>query len=189
MQYANVMVAIGGNRDHTVPKFVSAAEIPVLLAIHGPDAVFDVDPIRGAPKNPDGSPMDLEAMGRSTEREELEYLRRTYDRARDEDRNRLIDLVYAVAPGTKLVTTLKATELTENHYKAKSRASADDADAEVVVRPPDAPGTGHVVPERTDRSRDGDAMLPSKPPGELSRIVDTAALGKADAEPEDFIKS
>jgi hypothetical protein len=46
MELANVMVALGGDRDNTVPKYrVTPPEIAVLCAIHGFDAVFDIEPL------------------------------------------------------------------------------------------------------------------------------------------------
>jgi hypothetical protein len=46
MQIANVMLAIGGDLGNTVPKSnVTAAEIPVLMGIHGNEAVFDIEPM------------------------------------------------------------------------------------------------------------------------------------------------
>ena len=45
METANVMVAVGGDSGNVVPKYaVTAAEIALLQAIHGTDAVFDVEP-------------------------------------------------------------------------------------------------------------------------------------------------
>lgn len=46
MELANCLVALAGDRDNTVPKYrVTAAEIAVLLGIHGPDSVFDIEPL------------------------------------------------------------------------------------------------------------------------------------------------
>lgn len=45
MQIANVWVALGGDKGTTVPKNrVTVSEIAVLRAIHGNDAVFDIEP-------------------------------------------------------------------------------------------------------------------------------------------------
>lgn len=45
MQIANVLVSLGGDHGNTVPKYgVTAAEIAVLRAIHGDDAVNEVEP-------------------------------------------------------------------------------------------------------------------------------------------------
>lgn len=46
MELANCLVALGGDRDNTVPKYdVTPAEVAVLCAIHGADAVFDIEPL------------------------------------------------------------------------------------------------------------------------------------------------
>lgn len=43
MQTANIMVALGGDRGNTVPRYgVTPAEVAVLAAIHGDDAVTDI---------------------------------------------------------------------------------------------------------------------------------------------------
>lgn len=45
MELANAMLALGGDRATTVPKYgITPAEIAVLCAIHGDDAVFDIEP-------------------------------------------------------------------------------------------------------------------------------------------------
>lgn len=44
MQTANVLLALGGDKGNTVPKYeVTAAEVAVLRYIHGEDAVFDIE--------------------------------------------------------------------------------------------------------------------------------------------------
>lgn len=46
MQAANVMVALEGDLGNTVPKYgVTPAEVAVLRAIHGDEAVFDIEPL------------------------------------------------------------------------------------------------------------------------------------------------
>jgi hypothetical protein len=46
MQLANCLLAIGGQRGNSVPKYrVTPAEIAVLMAIHGVDAVYDITPL------------------------------------------------------------------------------------------------------------------------------------------------
>lgn len=45
-ELANVLVALGGDRRNVVPKVaVTAPEIAVLCAIHGEDAVHDIQPL------------------------------------------------------------------------------------------------------------------------------------------------
>lgn len=46
MQLANALLALGGDKGNTVPKYrLTAAEIAILQAIHGSDSVFDIVPL------------------------------------------------------------------------------------------------------------------------------------------------
>lgn len=45
MDIANVFVALGGDRGHTVPKTVTPSEVAVLQVLHGNEAVFDIEPV------------------------------------------------------------------------------------------------------------------------------------------------
>jgi hypothetical protein len=114
LQTANIMVAIGGDRGNTVPKYgVSATEIAVLQAIHGPDAIFDVEP---ADDIEDGN------------RDELAVeLKEVYTGAR------MRSLVEALYPGAaaRVFENLDELDVTDEQYKAetrkKSRKSAEKA--------------------------------------------------------------
>lgn len=108
MELANVMVALGGDTGNTVPKSnVTPAEVAVLIAIHGEDAVFD---IRILKEKTDVKPRDMVAR-----------LREMYP-AKDEDGNPIIDQVY---PGrTPLVhKSFEDLDLPEEHYVATDRAA------------------------------------------------------------------
>lgn len=112
MESVQVLVALGGDRGNSVPKTVTPAEIPVLQAIHGPDAVYNV-----------------EAVGKldRSNAKELARLRAEYGNARDEDGKSLIAAVY---PGLAAVVPerLKQLNLSEESYKPTSRAKPDDVD-------------------------------------------------------------
>lgn len=113
MQTANIMLAIGGDRGNTVPKYaISVAEIMLLRAIHGEDAVFDVEPL-------DTPAMD-EGMAVSN-RAELNRLRRIYD-AKDADGNRVVDQVYPGA-AARVFETLDEIDLPEDYFKATERTA------------------------------------------------------------------
>lgn len=44
MEIANVLIAIDGEKGHTVPRYnVTVSEVAVLRALHGEDAVFDIE--------------------------------------------------------------------------------------------------------------------------------------------------
>ena len=123
MQYANIMLALGGDTGTTVPKTeVSASEIAVLRLIHGAEAVFDVEPVE---LDEDDERNDM------SDREEIRRLNELYGRARvDTGEGTAVSPVTALFPGAgaKAVTDLKELDIPEEFYKAKSRVSADDAD-------------------------------------------------------------
>lgn len=80
MQLANALLALGGQRGNSVPKTrITAAEIAVLMAIHGIDAVYDVTPLE-------------EEVERSS-RDEKARLFEKYP-ARDEDGRFVVEAVY-----------------------------------------------------------------------------------------------
>lgn len=108
MQTANVMVAVGGGRDNTVPKYgVTAAEIAVLRALHGSDSVFDVEPAD-----------DVER----TNREELGRLRAEYGGAKDGDGERVVDRLYPGA-AARVFEDIDELGLDESLFKAEKRVS------------------------------------------------------------------
>lgn len=80
MQTANALLALGGQRGNSVPKRgITAAEIAVLMAIHGVDAVYDITPLD-------------EEVERSS-RDEKARLFEKYP-ARDEDGRFVVEAVY-----------------------------------------------------------------------------------------------
>lgn len=107
MQTANVLVALGGDRGNSVPKHVTAPEIMVLLAIHGDDAVYDIEPAE-----------DIERSNT----EEINRLRATYF-ATGEDGKPKIDAVYT-GKTPMLHQDLADLELPDDLYKATERAKA-----------------------------------------------------------------
>lgn len=108
MQTANVIVALGGDTGNTVPRYgVTAAEITVLRAIHGDEAVFDVEPAG--------------EIDRSN-REERQRLAEVY-RARDGENKLVIDSLFP-GSGARVPETLDELELPEEFFKPVSRASA-----------------------------------------------------------------
>lgn len=112
MDYVNVQVAVGGDRGNTVPKhFVPVSEIPVLMALHGVDALFDfeqVDPPENAP--------DL------GNREELQRLASIYGQVTDRDGNNVLRGVYGGA-GARVVRDIDELELEEGAFKPVTRAA------------------------------------------------------------------
>lgn len=115
MQTAKVLVAVGGDAGNTVPKIVTAAEIPVLQGIHGDEAVRDIDPLDDVALNDNGKPR--------SNREELLRLRGIYGGARDGENHRIVDVIYPGA-GARLPETIAELDLPEMFFKATSRATA-----------------------------------------------------------------
>lgn len=113
MEYANIQVAIGGDTGNTVPKFfVPASEIALLLAIHGPDSLFDFEPVE--------APDDAEDL---SDTEELQRLRSIYGHVTDGEGEQYLKQVYPGA-GAKVVRTIDALEIPEGAYKVLERVSA-----------------------------------------------------------------
>lgn len=109
MQTANVLLALGGQRGNSVPKIgVTAAEIAVLMAIHGIDAVYDITPLD-------------EEVDRSS-RDEKSRLFEKYP-ARDEDGRFVVETVY---PGNAPVVHQDITDLglPEELFATTQRLSA-----------------------------------------------------------------
>jgi hypothetical protein len=138
MQTANIMVALAGDRGNTVPRYgVTAAEIAVLRAIHGEDAVHDVDPIDGGV--------------RRSNRDELRRLKETYMAG-----GKTHPAVEALYPGAaaRVFENIEELELPDEAFKPTGRARAP-APAEPAELPADA------VPEPEDE-RDGIDEMPDR---------------------------
>ncbi|HWU92963.1 MAG TPA: hypothetical protein VN106_06910 [Sphingomicrobium sp.] len=121
MQSAKVLVAVGGDIGNTVPKIVTAAEIPVLQGIHGDEAVHNIDPLDAPFLNSlTGQPI--------TNREELMRLKGIYGGARDGENHRVIDVIYPGA-GARLPETIAELDLPEQFFKPTARASAKPVEA------------------------------------------------------------
>lgn len=136
MELANVLLALGGDRNNTVPKErVTAAEIAVLAAIHGGDAVFDIEP-----------------LGEETKvsfRDERERLLRSYP-AKNED-NKLI--VLEVYPGVAPVlhTSIESLGLDETLFKAVAHAqpaAEKPAKAAKAAKAPEPPPVTAIVKDK-----------------------------------------
>lgn len=113
MQLANIMLGIGGGRDNTVPKYeVTPSEIAILQAIHGEDAVHDVEPLD-------------EEVDRSN-REELTRLRALYGGAKDGNSNIVFDSLFPGA-AARAFQTLDELGLPDIFFKAQVRMKAKPA--------------------------------------------------------------
>lgn len=133
MQTANIMLALGGNRDQVIPKFnVTPAEVAVLRFIHGDDAVTDIEP-------------NGEINRRN--RDERQRLVETYGRRLDGNRH-VAPAVDALFPGAaaRVFEKFEETDLPDDFYKAATRvgpARVEQEDVpEVEVFEPAAEGAG-----------------------------------------------
>jgi hypothetical protein len=119
MQYANIMLALGGDRGTVVPKTeVSASEIAVLRLLHGQDAVFDVEPLK----------VD-EDLAKRTSRQEIQRLTELYGRARVQgpDGND-VSVINILFPGAaaQAIKELDDLDIPHEFFKAKSRVTIEE---------------------------------------------------------------
>jgi len=122
MQTANLIVAIGNDQMNTVPLYgVTAAEIAVLQAVHGPDAIRDIEPAGEA--EDDGA--------KRTNRAERARLKAIYGRA-----ERDLCPIEALYPGAaaRVFETIDELGLPEQFFKPLSRTTANAAPSEKAVK-------------------------------------------------------
>ncbi len=135
MELANVLLALGGDRNNTVPKYrVTPAEIAVLTAIHGVDSVFDIEP--------------LDETRETSFRDERERLAMQYP-AKDEDNKLIVLNVYpGVAP--VLHTTIESLGLSESLFKPTEHAKpAVEKVAKKAVKKAEPPPLSATVKDTT----------------------------------------
>jgi hypothetical protein len=166
LQAANIMVAIAGDRGNTVPKYgVSATEISILMAIHGPDAIHDVEPADDL-KDADGKAL--------RGRDELARLRTVYD---SEAGRAAIGRLYP-GVGARPIEDLDDLDLPKESMKPTQRTSVPPAPRTKAAKEArhrqeavdDATDAGVARPQNLDAVKDGTAempdsgVLPPKPP-------------------------
>ena len=143
MKTANIMLGIGGGRDNTFPKYdVTAGEIAVLRAIHGEDAVFDVEPTDTDALNENGGPR--------TNRQELARLKAIYGAARDGSGARVVEGLYPGA-AARVYEAFDELELPGEYFKATGRAAA-------VAEPAPKPKRGKTKVEPVAPAPDEDDL-------------------------------
>lgn len=142
MEKANVLVALYGGRDTTVPKYdVTPAEVAVLRAIHGDDAVHDVEPTGDV----------LDEDGRAPRnRDELARVKEKYAGANTSP------LIERLFPGSaaRVPETFDELDLPEELYKPLARAKPQKA----ADRPdPDEPDRKSQRPRKPAKGEQGTA--------------------------------
>jgi hypothetical protein len=126
MEYANILVAIGGDGAHQVPKYnVTPAEVLVLKFLHGDQAITDVDVQGELPKAGDWNEGDDEALKPRTDRQEIERLRALYSR-QDGDVviSPAVTALFGNGIGKNVPKTFADLELDESQYIAKERKTS-----------------------------------------------------------------
>jgi hypothetical protein len=140
LQTANIWLALGGDMGTTVPKYgVTPSEVAVLRAIHGSDAVFDIEP---------GEDIDR------SNREEMERLRLTYGHAKRQGPSGEEVIVATLFPGAaaRAFQSFDELELDESLFKAVTRMKPKAEAAE----PADKPKRGRKAKaEAADEEDDG----------------------------------
>lgn len=153
MQTAHCLLSLGGDHGNQVMKHgVTAAEIAVLRAIHGDEAVQEVEPAGHVKR---------------THREERERLLGTYGAAKSDEQ---VPIVANMFPGVaaRVFENIGELGLPDSYFKATGRLRADTAAAadepaydpsapleidETGLRGDDAPATEHDAP--VDEAEDG----------------------------------
>lgn len=124
MQTASILVALGGDLGNTVPKHdVTASEIAVLRAIHGNDAVLDIEPTGDIKRS---------------NLEELSRLRATYGNAKDTENKAIVDVLFPGA-AARMFATIDELDLDDTFFKPTARATAAPAvkvEGEAIVEAP-----------------------------------------------------
>lgn len=118
MQSANILLSLGGDSGNQVPKYdVTAAEIAVLRAIHGEDAVTDIQPVPDKVANQD--------TVKRGQRAELARLRAIYGRATDGENNVVLDMLFPGA-AARVFETIDELDLDPSFFAAKDRVTTAD---------------------------------------------------------------
>ncbi|MCW4115668.1 hypothetical protein NPA31_011905 [Aurantimonas sp. MSK8Z-1] len=168
MQTASILLALGGDSGNTVPKYdVTAAEVALLMAIHGAQAVTEVEP-KGDVKR--------------SNREELRRLHSVYDKARDNANQCYVDQLFPGA-AARVFESFDELELPPELYKAQTRVSPDSTAAS-------APAAGKALGDMTkaelldEAKRRGVDVQTSDSKAEIL----AALQGGAGTDPEDGVE-
>jgi hypothetical protein len=126
MQYANILLALGGDGGNQVPKFfVTPAEILVLQAIHGDQAVTEVDVLDISDEDNKLTDEQRETYEDRTSAQDIARLREEYRFARVDDGNGSQLLVMnSLFPGAGAKAPESFTDidtLPDEFYKAEDR--------------------------------------------------------------------
>lgn len=139
MQTANIMLDIGGDNGNQVPKKgVTAAEIAVLIAIHGEAAVHDIEPAGDIVRR---------------NRDELSRLREKYGRAKDGEDHSHVDILFPGA-AARVFETIEELNLPEAFFKPTARAVFTQTSEPVAEVPVPATNEDEGIPPGDDPEAD-----------------------------------
>lgn len=170
MQTANIMLSLNAGND--VPKRnVSAAEIAVLRAIHGEEAVQEVEPTGSR------DTVDIDgATVKWTNRVELERLRRIYGRAKDDENNIIIDRLYPGA-AARVFETLDELNIPDEFYKATQRHKPDPLDHDGDGKKGGAKGRKAKAKVEPEAASEPEAQA-DEPEDDIAEMPDNSADGE-----------
>jgi hypothetical protein len=161
MQTASLLLALGGDGTMTVPKYgVTPAEVLLLRAIHGEEAVTDIDIQDGEAKSIDNDEK------KRTSREERARLFEQYAKVTPDGGTKLPQLD-ALFPGVsaKLPETFGELELDDAFYKAE----------------------GRKTPEKVDADNEGETSYKLKTVDQLKALAEEREVDLGDAKKKDDI--
>lgn len=143
MEIADVMVALGGDKGNTVPKYgVSVSEVAVLRAIHGDDAVFDIKPT---------------GERAVSNRDELERLRLTYGGAKDGEGNSILGQMFPGA-AARVFQTFDELDLPEFLLLPTQRVSTKVEAAPAPTKRAKKAAAAEPAPEPVQVAVDDDGL-------------------------------
>ena len=167
MKLATIMLAIGGGRDNTLPKYdVTAAEIAVLRAIHGEDAVFDVSPTDQNALNENG--------GLRTNRQELSRMKEMYGKAKDGNGVPFVEGLYPGA-AARVFEGFDELDLPEDYFRATGRVKALAA----VAAPAKPKAKAELVAYAKTRGIEINEKASAK---DIAAAIEAAEMPEAEAE-------
>lgn len=179
MQQANISLMLGGDRGQIVHKYaISPAEVTILRAVHGVEAVHEIEIIKGKIERSD--------------REELEHLAAIYGQATDGENNNIMRTLFPGA-GAKLPKNFAELGIQEDFYKTDRAAvnyfpeledDADDAlEAEVLRKAEEEEAARLAAEEKKAAAKEkADKAAADKAAKAEADKADKAAADKAAAD-------
>lgn len=116
MELANVMLALNGKRGNTVPRYgVTPAEVLVLLQLHGPEAVYDIDVLDEDASMTEEQQEVAEMNGRTLRA----HLLQTYPKM--QERLSVVPTLFPSPSGRDIPEQFSELDLPDTFFKAMAR--------------------------------------------------------------------